>query len=112
MLVIAAARSSFGWFLNLPVETSGTHVGGISRFLPMPKLQPLLIEKIVEVLPSPLFALLGSIQALLSAVVADNRSGRRNHSNCELVAKGLADVASTLLGGICLAGTIACTVAG
>jgi SulP family sulfate permease len=62
------------------------------------------------VLPAALsFALLGSIESLLSAVVADSMTGRRHRSNVELVAQGLANIASALFGGICVTGTIART---
>ena len=47
------------------------------------------------------FALLGAIETLLSAVVADGMSGRRHRSNCELVAQGVANIGSPLFGGIC-----------
>jgi sulfate permease, SulP family len=55
------------------------------------------------------FALLGAIESLLSAVVADSMTGRRHRSNCELVAQGVANIASGLFGGICVTGTIART---
>ena len=55
------------------------------------------------------FALLGGIESLLSAVVADSMSGRRHRSNCELVAQGAANIGSALFGGICVTGTIART---
>ena len=61
-------------------------------------------------LPAALsFALLGGIESLLSAVVADSMTGRRHRSNCELVAQGIANMASALFGGICVTGTIART---
>ena len=55
------------------------------------------------------FALLGAIESLLSAVVADGMTGRRHRPNCELVAQGVANVASGLFGGIPVTGTIART---
>ena len=62
------------------------------------------------VLPDALaFALLGAIESLLSAVVADGMTGRRHRSNCELVAQGVANIGSALFGGICVTGTIART---
>ena len=61
-------------------------------------------------LPGPgTFALLGAIESLLSAVVADGMTGRRHRSNTELVAQGTANIASALFGGICVTGTIART---
>ena len=55
------------------------------------------------------FALLGAIESLLSAVVADGMTGRRHRSNCELVAQGVANIGASLFGGICATGTIART---
>jgi SulP family sulfate permease len=61
-------------------------------------------------LPTALsFALLGGIESLLSAVVADSMSGRRHRSNCELVAQGAANIGAALFGGFCVTGTIART---
>lgn len=96
--------------LGLPVETIGTRFGGIPQTLPMPHLPDISYAKIVAVLPSALsFTLLGCIESLLSAVVADSMTGRRHRSNCELVAQGLANIASPLFGGICVTGNIART---
>jgi SulP family sulfate permease len=53
--------------------------------------------------------LLGAIESLLSAKVADGMTGRRHRANMELVAQGAANVASALFGGICVTGTIART---
>lgn len=94
----------------LPVETIGSRFGGIPRTLPMPHLPDLSPTMVLTMLPAALsFALLGGIESLLSAVVADSMSGRRHRSNCELVAQGVANVASALFGGICVTGTIART---
>ena len=109
-LMAVAAASLLGALLSMPVETIGTRFGGIPGSLPLPRLPDLSPTRIVEVLPSALsFALLGSIESLLSAVVADSMTGRRHRSNCELVAQGLANIASSLFGGICVTGTIART---
>src|SRR6202008_416695 len=98
------------WALALPVETVDTRFGGIPDALPPPRLPPLSLEKVEAVLPDALaFALLGAIESLLSAVVADSMTGRRHRSNCELIAQGAANVASSLFGGICVPGTIART---
>jgi SulP family sulfate permease len=70
----------------------------------------LSLDKIMNVLPAALsFTLLGSIESLLSAVVADSMTGRRHRSNAELVAQGCANMASALFGGLCVTGTIART---
>jgi sulfate permease, SulP family len=96
--------------LNLPVETIGTRFGGIPSGLPWPQLPILSVEAIRAVLPAALsFTLLGAIESLLSAVVADGMTGARHRSNMELVAQGVANMASALFGGICVTGTIART---
>lgn len=110
MLIAVSLASVAVWLLDLPVETIGTRFGGIPQILPAPALPAVSIDKIVEVLPAALsFALLGCIESLLSAVVADSMSGRRHRSNCELVAQGLANIASPLFGGFCVTGNIART---
>ena len=96
--------------LGLPVETIGTRFGGIPSSLPAPHLPAISAERLAELLPTALsFALLGGIESLLSAVVADSMSGRRHRSNCELVAQGAANIGSALFGGFCVTGTIART---
>ena len=110
LLVAVAAAALVAWLLGLPVETVGTRFGGIPNAPPAPHLPPLSAERVTAVLPDALaFALLGGIESLLSAVVADNMSGRRHRSNGELVAQGLANLVSPLFGGIPVTGTIART---
>ncbi len=95
---------------GMPVETIGTKFGGIPGALPMPSVPAASLEKLIALLPDAFaIALLGSIESLLSAVVADGMTGRRHRSNCELVAQGVANVGSALFGGICATGTIART---
>lgn len=109
-LIAVGVAALVAWALHLPVETIGTRFGGIPRTLPMPHLPDLSLAKIDEMIPTALsFALLGSIESLLSAVVADSMTGRRHRSNCELVAQGLANLACSFFGGICVTGTIART---
>jgi SulP family sulfate permease len=106
--VVVAALAS--WALSLPVETIGTRFGGIPRQLPLPAWPQFSLEQARAVLPDAIaFALLGAIESLLSAVVADGMTGRRHRSNCELVAQGFANIGSALFGGICVTGTIART---
>jgi SulP family sulfate permease len=106
--VIVAAIAT--WALSLPVETIGTRFGGIPRELPWPAWPVFSLEKARAVLPDAIaFALLGAIESLLSAVVADGMSGRRHRSNCELVAQGFANIGSAFFGGICVTGAIART---
>ena len=110
MLVAVAAAAIAAVLLHLPIETIGTRFGGIPQHFPMPSLPHFTLAKVQAVFPSAIaFALLGSIESLLSAVVADGMTGRRHRSNCELVAQGVANIASALFGGICVTGTIART---
>lgn len=110
MLIAVGLASLVVAMLSLPAETIGTRYGGIPRSLPFPALPALSLDKAIAVLPDAVaFALLGAIESLLSAVVADGMTGRRHRSNCELVAQGFANIASALFGGICTTGTIART---
>ncbi|MBN9090624.1 MAG: SulP family inorganic anion transporter [Reyranella sp.] len=110
MLIAVAATAVAAWALGLPVETIGTRFGGIPQAFPAPHLPALSLARMEAVLPDALaFALLGAIESLLSAVVADGMTGRRHRSNCELVAQGVANVGSALFGGLCVTGTIART---
>lgn len=109
-LIAVAVTAALAFALHLPVETIGSRFGGIPRALPAPHLPDLSPARVVALLPAALsFTLLGAIESLLSAVVADSMSGARHRSNCELVAQGAANMASALFGGICVTGTIART---
>ena len=110
MLLAVAGAAVVTAAAELDVATIGSQFGGIPSGLPAPSLPDFDFTKMREVLPSAVaFALLGAIESLLSAVVADGMTGRRHRSNCELVAQGAANVASGLFGGICVTGTIART---
>ncbi|MEQ1941049.1 SulP family inorganic anion transporter [Mesorhizobium sp. VNQ89] len=110
MLVGVALASVAVTLFALPVETIGTRFGGIPRTLPFPSLPAFDFALMQAVLPDAIaFTLLGAIESLLSAVVADGMTGRRHRSNCELVAQGFANIGSALFGGICVTGTIART---
>lgn len=110
MLIAVGLAAAATALLALPVQTIGTKFGGIPSSLPAPELPSLSVGAILAVLPAALsFALLGAIESLLSAVVADGMTGRRHRSNCELVAQGVANIGSALFGGFCVTGTIART---
>ena len=110
MLIAVALASLAAAAFDLPVATIGSRFGGIPHTLPMPGLPTLSLAKLIEVLPTAFsFTLLGAIESLLSAVVADGMTGRRHRSNCELVAQGAANIGSALFGGFCVTGTIART---
>jgi SulP family sulfate permease len=110
MLIVVAGASTTASAVGLELATIGTAFGGIPSGLPAPALPAITFDKVGAVLPSAFsFALLGAIESLLSAVVADGMTGRRHRSNVELVAQGAANVGSALFGGFCVTGTIART---
>ncbi|RWB97414.1 MAG: SulP family inorganic anion transporter [Mesorhizobium sp.] len=110
MLIAVALSAVATALLALSVETIGTKFGGIPSSLPSPSLPNLSVNRIMAVLPAAMsFTLLGAIESLLSAVVADGMTGRRHRSNCELVAQGAANIGASLFGGFCVTGTIART---
>jgi len=110
LLIAVVATTIAASLLQLDVVTIGSRFGGVPRTLPAPDLPSFDLAKVQAVLPDALtIALLGAIESLLSAVVADGMSGRRHRSNCELVAQGFANMAAVTFGGMCATGTIART---
>jgi len=110
MLLAVIAASIAAWLLQLPVTTIGSRFGELPRGLPMPAVPPISVKLVLLLLPTALsFTLLGGVESLLSAKVADGMTGRKHRSNMELVAQGIANIASALFGGISVTGTIART---
>ena len=110
MLIAVAVASAVTAVLNLDIATIGSRFGGIPRSLPLPHLPEFSLSLMQAVLPDAIaFALLGAIESLLSAVVADGMTGRRHRSNVELIGQGIANIGSGLFGGFCVTGTIART---
>lgn len=110
LLIAVCLASALAAVLQLDIATIGTRFGGIPAGLPLPSLPAISGPAIIAVLPDAIaFALLGAIESLLSAVVADGMTGRRHRSNMELVGQGVANIGSALFGGICVTGTIART---
>lgn len=110
MLIAVTVASVVVAIFTLPVETIGTRFGALPNLLPAPSLPVFGVEAVQAALPwAASFALLGAIESLLSAVVADGMSGARHRSNAELVAQGVANMGSALFGGFCVTGTIART---
>lgn len=95
---------------NLPVETIGTRFGSLPHVFPVPGVPHLRWEMIRLLMkPALTIALLGAIESLLSAVVADGMIGGRHRSNMELIAQGTANIFSGFFGGIPATGAIART---
>ncbi|MFN3993071.1 MAG: SulP family inorganic anion transporter [Tabrizicola flagellatus] len=110
MLIAVVVASAVVALFGLPVETIGTRFGALPQLLPAPALPEISWPAVQAALPwAGSFALLGAIESLLSAVVADGMSGARHRSNAELVAQGFANIGSGLFGGFCVTGTIART---
>jgi SulP family sulfate permease len=108
MLIAVGLASVVVALVGLPVDTIGTRFGALPHLLPAPALPDLSHWR--DALPwATSFALLGAIESLLSAVVADGMSGARHRSNAELVAQGVANIGSAVFGGFCVTGTIART---
>lgn len=109
-LVALVATTAAVHLFGLPVETIGSRFGDVPSALPAPRLPQVdwaTVSQLVS--PAVAIALLGGIESLLSAVVADGMTGRRHRSNAELVAQGVANLASPLFGGIPATGAIART---
>ncbi len=97
-------------FFQGQVETIGSAYGEIPRQLPSFAFPELTIEKMIYLLPpSIIIALLGGVESILSAMVADNMKGSKHDSNKELVGQGIANMAAPLFGGIPATGAIART---
>lgn len=109
-IVALVAGTAAVVLLKLPVETIETRFGGIPAGLPHLVIPPFRADLILPLLsPTLTVAMLGAIESLLSAVVADRMGGDRHNPNVELFAQGIANVATPLVGGIPATGAIART---
>ncbi|MFA5596270.1 MAG: SulP family inorganic anion transporter [Pusillimonas sp.] len=107
LLVMTVLQSVFQ-FKGVP--TIGSVFGELPRGLPGFEWPELTVSRMVELIgPAFAIAMLGAIESLLSAVVADSMSGTRHNSNQELIGQGLANIAAPLFGGIAATGAIART---
>lgn len=111
-VVALVTLSLAAWALNLPVETIGTRFGGIPQGLPAFELPDFSWETVKQlVTPTLTIALLGAIESLLCARVADQLSDTPKHDpNQELMAQGVANLVVPFFGGMPATGTIARTV--
>lgn len=107
-LVFATGLQSIFHFSG--VATIGSAFGGIPQGLPSFQIPAITFDRIIELIgPAFTIAMLGAIESLLSAVVADGMAGTRHHSNRELMGQGLANIAAPLFGGFAATGAIART---
>ena len=111
-IVALVTLTLFTYFLHLPIETIGTRFGGIPRALPSFALPDFSWETVRLLLaPTITIALLGAVESLLCARVADQISGLARHDpNQELMAQGIANFVVPFFGGMPATGTIARTV--
>ena len=108
LVLVVGTAAAFA--LHLPVETVGTRFGGIPAGLPHFQIPALRLDLVPGLLSSVLtITMLGAIESLMSAVVADRMSGDRHNPNVELIAQGIANVASPMFGGLPATGAIART---
>lgn len=92
------------------VATIGSTFGGIPQGLPGFHLPEITVDRLMELMgPAFAIAMLGAIESLLSAVVADGMAGTRHNSNQELIGQGIANIAAPLFGGFAATGAIART---
>ncbi len=109
-IVGLVAGTAIAWLLHLPVETVGSRFGDVPSGLPafqIPAFAPSLMLTLLS--PAVTVAMLGAIESLMSAVVADRMSGDRHNPNVELVAQGVANILSPMFGGLPATGAIART---
>ncbi|MEY4505666.1 MAG: C4-dicarboxylic acid transporter DauA [Pseudomonadota bacterium] len=111
-VIALVTLSLLAWYLNLPVETIGSRFGGIPQGLPVFELPAFSWETVkLLVVPTLTIALLGAIESLLCARVADQLSDTPKHDpNQELMAQGIANTVVPFFGGMPATGTIARTV--
>lgn len=92
------------------VVTIGSAFGGIPQQLPSFSLPAITLDRVIELIgPAFTIAMLGSIESLLSAVVADGMAGTRHNSNQELIGQGIANIFTPMFGGFAATGAIART---
>jgi sulfate permease, SulP family len=109
-IIVLFAGTAVVSLLHLSVETISSRFGGVPSGLPtftVPSIRLDLVSTLVS--PALTVAMLGAIESLMSAVVADRMSGDKHNPNVELVAQGVANIASPLFGGLPATGAIART---
>jgi SulP family sulfate permease len=109
-LIAAVVATLAVALFHLPVETIGSRFGRLDFGLPSPHLPAVTWDRVKQLTPTAFtIAFLAGVESLLSAMVADGMTGRRHRSNAELVAQGVANLASALFGGLPATGAVART---
>ena len=110
LLIATAGAAGIALLLHLPVDTIVSRFGALPHGLPAPHLPQLSTGLLIDLLPSAFnIAFLAGIESLLSAKVADRLTGGQHRANAELLAQGVANIASSLFGGLPATGAIART---
>ncbi|MFA6143659.1 MAG: SulP family inorganic anion transporter [Sulfurimonas sp.] len=109
-IVVVTLSALAVWFFHIPIDTIESRFGVIPSMLPTPTFPVITFEKIRLLFPDAMtIALLAAIESLLSAVVADGMAGTKHKPNTELFAQGIANIASSIFGGLPATGAIART---
>lgn len=110
IILATAANILLKKYTGLETDTIGSRYGSIPSTLPSPLLPQFRVETITALFPTSIsIAVLAAIESLLSAVVADGMTGTKHDSDTELIAQGIANIASPIFGGIPATGAIART---
>jgi SulP family sulfate permease len=109
-IVVVTLSALAVWLFSIPIDTIESRFGAIPSMLPTPSFPEISFAKIRLLLPDAItIAVLAGIESLLSAVVADGMAGTKHKSNTELLAQGVANISSSLFGGLPATGAIART---
>jgi SulP family sulfate permease len=110
LVALVAATAAQAFFQFDGVATIGSAFGGIPQGLPVPAFPEISFKRVLELIgPAFTIAMLGAIESLLSAVVADGMAGTRHDSNQELIGQGIANMVAPIFGGFAATGAIART---
>ncbi len=111
-IIVVFFATLAAYLLHLPVETISSKYGELPHSLPLPVFPQFTWDQVKQVFPDAVtIAILGAIESLLSAHVADKKIGARHNSNAELFGQGIANIGSILFSGIPATGAIARTQA-
>lgn len=109
-IVVVSASALAVWFFEIPIDTIESRFGAIPSMLPSPVFPEITFAKIRLLFPDAItIAVLAAIESLLSAVVADGMAGTKHKPNTELLAQGVANIGSSIFGGLPATGAIART---
>lgn len=100
------------WIFHFDVPTVGNQFGTLPRVLPTPSFPHFELNEMLMLVPDAFtIALLAGMESLLAAVVSEGMTGWRHQSNCELVAQGIANIGSSIFGGMPASGSLSRTAA-